>query len=124
MGWTNTTEYENWIREMTNWYEEISTWEEMSAKYHYFIEKFIEIKPEYNYPIDYSIKPNAMLNLMTVCNGKILLIFFIISLVFECKSQDSYVQLIGGYDSLYKAIRHETVLPNSCKQSGKGLYRF
>ena len=57
------TEYINWIIEITDLYEHMPIWGDMSEKYFYFIEKFIEIKPEYNYPIDYSQKPEAIFNL-------------------------------------------------------------
>ena len=39
-------------------------------------------------------------------------------------SQDSYAYLKGGYDSLYKAIKSETILPDSCGQTGKVFVIF
>lgn len=74
-------EYENWLREISDWYSRMPTWTEMQENYYYFLEKFIEIKPEYNYPIDYSRKPDALLNIKTVSNEKIV---FINSYLFEC----------------------------------------
>lgn len=47
-----------------------------------------------------------------------------LSLFTECKSQESNVQLKGGYDSLYKAIKHKTILPNLCGQSGRVFVDF
>ena len=43
---------------------------------------------------------------------------------FVCRSQESFVELKGGYDSLYKAIKHETLLPDSCGQTGKVFVDF
>jgi len=42
----------------------------------------------------------------------------------ESLSQDSYAQLIGGRDSLYTAIKKETILPDACSEAGKVFVVF
>jgi len=39
-------------------------------------------------------------------------------------SQDSYVQLVGGYDSLYTAIKKETMLTDTSCKAGKVFVQF
>ncbi|UII22712.1 hypothetical protein [Fulvivirga ligni] len=56
-------EYVDWIREITDWYSKMPIWTDMSGKYFQFMEQFIQLKPEYNFPIDYQKKPEAIFNL-------------------------------------------------------------
>lgn len=56
-------QYVIWIRDITDWYSKIPTWSVMEEKHFYFLEKFTKGTLEYNYPINYSLQPNAIFNL-------------------------------------------------------------
>ncbi|MGM0580192.1 MAG: hypothetical protein ACQETL_05905 [Bacteroidota bacterium] len=56
-------EYLLWLENISNGFTHIPSWSEMSDKYFYFMEKFIEEKSAYNFPIDYNLLPNALLNI-------------------------------------------------------------
>ncbi|GAA5033696.1 hypothetical protein GCM10011506_26320 [Marivirga lumbricoides] len=57
------TEYLLWLSEVSNDFTQLPNWSEISDKYFYFMKQFINEKPIYNYPIDYQLIPNAVLNL-------------------------------------------------------------
>ncbi len=57
------TEYLIWLSEVSNDFTALPTWNEISDKYFYFMEEFTNEKPIYDYPIDYQLLPNAVLNL-------------------------------------------------------------
>ncbi|MEM6737771.1 MAG: hypothetical protein AAF620_17055 [Bacteroidota bacterium] len=56
-------EYFEWISEISNDFTQMPSWNNIEEKYYYFVEKFIEYKPEYDFPIDYNGKPLALFNI-------------------------------------------------------------
>lgn len=56
-------QYVEWISQASNDFTTLPSWSDLSEKYFYFLEEFIKEKPDYNYPIDYNLLPNALLNL-------------------------------------------------------------
>lgn len=56
-------EYFIWIGEISNDFTRMPSWNDIEQKYYYFVEKFIEYKPEYDFPIDYDAKPLALFNI-------------------------------------------------------------
>ncbi len=61
------TEYWLWLSEISNDFTSIPDWNLMQDDYYYWLEKFVEFNPDYNYPIDYNKKPDAMLNFSGPC---------------------------------------------------------
>ena len=56
-------EYSNWIFEITENWTRYPSWEQMQSEYYRFLEEFIQYNPNYNYPIDYELKPDTLLDL-------------------------------------------------------------
>ncbi|MCD7972968.1 MAG: hypothetical protein LUG18_09955 [Candidatus Azobacteroides sp.] len=56
--------YLTWLDVITNFGTEYPSWEVLEDKYYYFLEIFINERPEYNYPIDYTLRPEALLKLL------------------------------------------------------------
>jgi hypothetical protein len=66
--WGNDSEeYFNWIIEITNNMTMYPTWEKMQAKYYKLLEDFVIYNPNYNYPIDYNLKPSAIFKATSGC---------------------------------------------------------
>lgn len=42
----------------------------------------------------------------------------------SCNAQERNARLIGGLDSLFQAIKHETILSNSCSNSGNVFVEY
>ncbi|TKC07484.1 hypothetical protein [Pedobacter frigoris] len=67
---SNDTEYLNWIYDLVNisavdpTYPTSAT---VEAKYYHFLQKFIIAKPQYNFPINYSLKPLAYYSIADQC---------------------------------------------------------
>ena len=60
---TVQTEYLLWLIEITDDFQRMPNWSELTQYYFHYLEQFIIDKPDYNYPIDYNMTPNALLNL-------------------------------------------------------------
>ncbi len=56
-------EYLLWIESLSDGFTKMPDWQQLSGKYFYFLQKFIPEKPAYNFPIDNSLLPLALLNL-------------------------------------------------------------
>lgn len=61
----NSDEYDAWLDSITENGTTFPDWSKISDRYYEFLEKFIDFNPEYDYEIDYSMKPDTMLELFS-----------------------------------------------------------
>lgn len=66
--WGNDSdEYSTWIKEITSEWTKYPTWEKMQGKYYKLLEDFVRYNPNYNFPIDYNLKPAAIFKATNGC---------------------------------------------------------
>jgi hypothetical protein len=64
---SDSDEYSTWIREITDDWTKFPTWDKMQGKYYKFLEEFVIYNPNYNFPIDYNLKPTAVFKATNGC---------------------------------------------------------
>jgi len=64
---SDSDEYSTWVREITGDWTKYPTWEKMQNKYNKFLEEFIKYNPNYNFPIDYNLRPTAIFKVTNGC---------------------------------------------------------